>query len=94
MRTLLLGLMLVLASCGNNCPKLKYRDYVYGDRVEVVAGFYKGQWGNIRGRGSYYVKSCYVPHFIVDLDYNKDLGFSLSEVEIPQYDLFVHRKVD
>jgi len=82
-------LLLFLVGCAE-CPKEKRRDYKYGDKVTVMAGFYKGQKGIITNTGrKLYRKEvigmdlhCTSPTFHVKLEDGET-------VQLSQYSLFV-----
>jgi hypothetical protein len=86
MKLFLIICFLIFSGCSvKTCPPDSRRSYVYGDRVRVHSGFYKGQRGIIiEGSRRYTLRGCITPYFKLRLTDGR-------EVEIDQYSLFVER---
>ena len=89
-KCLMLGLLLV-GCTNNNCPKDPYRKYIFGDKVKVISGFFKGQTGIIISRWQMYERGCVIRAFKVQLDYSLKQN-DPAIATISQYKLFVERK--
>lgn len=92
MKKLMIPFLIFLSGCyapWDNCDlQQPFRAYHYGDKVEVIAGFYKGSTGYILGQHYVYQpNNCNTPAFEVDL-YNPNIG-QYSEKTISQYELYV-----
>jgi len=84
----ILILCLFLIGCNSKkCPKPYYRKYLYGDKIRVRIGFYKGSSGTIVQRVFMYDSrtNCSVNGFIVKIC--KD-SIGCENVRISQYDLW------
>lgn len=84
-----LVLMGLFTGCGmteSRCPSDPYRDYVYGDRAEVISGFYKGRSGVIVDRSRLIRNNCTVKSFVIHFD-----DYPIGRIVVSQYSIYVER---
>lgn len=84
MKYLILLSLLLVGCAGESCPKDDWREYYYGDKVNVISGFYKGSEGIIIDRTWIYNSNdCITRAFKIELQREGH-----AEVTVSQYDLY------
>jgi len=67
-----------ILGCSNPCSEIQRRGYMYGDKVEVINGFYKGQKGIVFDKSTTITKKkysmfCIVPAFDIRLENGNEI---------------------